>query len=135
VAGICLQTWPMLVIGALIFVAQERSWRPPGPCGPAVKNSSRRSSRGQRLQGNLVAQALEASNKLPLDTHAVAFIEICRAEVHEVHSAFEDVVGDDEQAMGESNDGFLGTSPSSQAPKLGRDRRSSPQFMRRIDCS
>ena len=84
-----------------------------------MKNSSRRSSRGKRLQGNFVAQALEASNELALDTHAVAFIEICRAEVYEVNSAFEHVVGDDEQAMGESNDGFVGASPSSQAPKLG----------------
>src|SRR5207253_486694 len=77
--------------------AQQRHPQPHQPSGsPAVKNSSRRSSCGQRLRGNFVAQALEASNELALDTHAVAFIEICRAEAREVSSAFEHVVGDDE---------------------------------------
>jgi hypothetical protein len=43
-------------------------------------------SGGSRLQGDLVAQALEAPNELALDTHAVAFVEIRRTEVGKVHA-------------------------------------------------
>src|SRR4051794_39485590 len=75
----------------------------------------------RRLEGDLVTQSLETSDKAPFDRRAVALIEIAPAQVVIGLRIAQEMAGADQDQVADRRGTLLGPTSSSQASVLGSE--------------